>query len=266
MNLEYRTYGSSGLQVILLHGGPGAAGYMAPIGRALADSFQVFEPFQRRGSQDQPATVSRHIEDLHDFIQARCGGRQPTLVGHSWGAMLALAYAAEYPDQAGSLVLIGCGTFDEPSRDQMEKIRSQRMTMDIKRRLINLPEVVPDPDKRLGLLGKWMKQIDSVDLIEEQPEEVQFDDLGHRRTWADMLRLQKKGIYPAAFAEIKSPAVMLHGADDPHPGRMIYESLQPYLPHLEYKEFSKCGHYPWLEKAVRDEFYRILRKQLLSKT
>ena len=59
---------------------------------------------------------------------------------------------------------------------------------------------------------------------------------------------------------------MLYGADDPHPGRMIFENLQPYLPRLEYKEFPHCGHYPWLEKAARDEFYLILRKQLLSKT
>lgn len=265
MNLDFRTYGNSGPDVILLHGGPGAAGYMTPIQRALADSFRLLEPFQRRGSRNQPAMVARHIEDLHEFVESHCPCTCPALVGHSWGAMLALAYAAAHPDRPGTLVLIGCGTFDEFARDRMEEIRNWRMTPELKRRLETLPETVTDPDKRLALLGKWMKQIDSIDLIEEAPEEVQFDALGHEQTWADMIRLQEEGVYPAAFTEIKSPAVMLHGTDDPHPGRMIYESVKPHLPQLEYKEFPHCGHYPWLEKAARDDFYCTLRRQLLLK-
>ena len=76
--------------VILIHGGPGASGYMAPVARELADSFQVMEPLQRV-SGDEPLTVSRHIADLHELIESGRGGTRPTLVGHSWGAMLALA-------------------------------------------------------------------------------------------------------------------------------------------------------------------------------
>jgi hypothetical protein len=36
-----------------------------------------------------------------------------------------------------------------------------------------------------------------------------------------MIRLQDHGVYPAAFSAIRSPVLMLHGAVDPHPGRMI---------------------------------------------
>ena len=32
---------------MLLHGGPGVAGYLEPLARELADSFRVLEPFQR---------------------------------------------------------------------------------------------------------------------------------------------------------------------------------------------------------------------------
>jgi pimeloyl-ACP methyl ester carboxylesterase len=51
---------------------------------------------------------------------------------------------------------------------------------------------------------------------------------------------------------------MLHGAFDPHPGRMIRASLEPHLRELEYHEWERCGHYPWLEKAVRDDFFPVL--------
>ena len=73
-------------------------------------------------------------------------------------------------------------------------------------------------------------------------------------------------MYPAAFAAIHAPVLMLHGAADPHPGPMIRASLQPHLPHLEYHAWERCGHYPWLEKAVRDEFLAILHEWLARRS
>ncbi len=108
--LQVRSYGTSGSLVIVLHGGPGDAGYMAPVARGLADSFRVLEPFQR-GSGTEPLSVALHVTDLHHLIESRCANDRPALVGHSWGAMLALAYAAQHPSFAGPLVLIGCATF-----------------------------------------------------------------------------------------------------------------------------------------------------------
>jgi len=77
-----------------------------------------------------------------------------------------------------------------------------------------------------------------------------------------MLRLQAAGTYPAVFAAISSPVLMLHGAVDPHPGASIRDSLKPLMPKLEYHQLEHCGHYPWLERAVRDEFFNVLREWL----
>jgi hypothetical protein len=63
-----------------------------------------------------------------------------------------------------------------------------------------------------------------------------------------MLQLQREGVYPSAFAAIRSPVLMLHGAVDAHPGLMIRASL-------EHQEWDCCGHYPWLEKAVCEDFF-----------
>jgi pimeloyl-ACP methyl ester carboxylesterase len=80
-----------------------------------------------------------------------------------------------------------------------------------------------------------------------------------------MVRLQEEGVYPAAFAAIRSPVLMLHGAVDPHPGGLIRESLERYLPQIEYREWEQCGHYPWLEREVREEFFLVLRGWLLER-
>jgi pimeloyl-ACP methyl ester carboxylesterase len=43
---------------------------------------------------------------------------------------------------------------------------------------------------------------------------------------------------------------------------MIRDSLLPHIPNLEYHEWQPCGHYPWLEAAVHEEFFALLRDWL----
>jgi len=117
----------------------------------------------------------------------------------------------------------------------------------------------------LAALGKWYERLDAFDpLPSMEMDEEPCDARGHEETWADMMRLQNEGIYPTAFRAVRSPVLMLHGAEDPHPGARIRASLLPYLPQLEYQEFPRCGHTPWHEKAACEEFFSVLSRWLLS--
>ena len=255
--MRVRTYGTSGPPVVVLHGGPGAPGGMAPVARGLAGSFRVLEPFQR-DSGGEPLTVGRHVADLHELVESRSEDTRPALVGHSWGAMLALAYAAAHPGHVASLALIGCGTFDPLARDRMRAVVAERMDESLRRRMKRLSEEFPDPDERLMALGDLTEPVYSYDLLpsDEDPEPV--DGRAYEETWGDMVRLQEEGVYPAAFSAIRVPVIMLHGAFDPHPGRMIRAGLEPHIPQIEYREWERCGHYPWRERAVREEFVAVL--------
>ena len=260
-SIEVREYGASGPAVALLHGGPGAAGYMAPVARELADTFRVLEPLQRRSGGD-PLTVAGHVADLHEVLEAHRSPTLPVLVGHSWGAMLALAYAAAHPHTVSALVLIGCGTFDAASRDHMQGIVDERMDDDLRQRLEGLADELPDPDERLGAMGKLVLPVFSWRLLPARDETLYYDARGHHETWQDMVRLQDEGVYPTAFSAIDTPVIMLHGTVDPHPGEMIRDNLRSHIPQLEYREWEQCGHYPWLESVVRDKFLAVLRKWL----
>jgi len=259
--IEFREYGSSGPEVLILHGGPGAPGYMAPVARALASSFRVIEPLQR-GSGATALTVARHVADLREVVVLQCHETRPAIVGHSWGAMLALAFAAEHPDRVGALVLIGCGTFDRAARERLEAARRERMDEDLLEELARLEEIHQDANERLSAIGRLFQPVDSYDPVSAKDETLCCDARAHEETWRDMMRLQEEGVYPAGFAAIKAPAIMLHGAYDPHPGRMIHESVTPLMPQVEYREWERCGHYPWLEREVRDEFLDALRSWL----
>ena len=243
--------------MILLHGGPGGPGYMAPVGRFLGSSFRVLEPMQR-ASGDEPLTVDLHIADLHQVVTTSFPTETPTLLGSSWGAMLALAYAAAHPEPALPLVLIGSGTFDEASRLRYKETVATRMTPEVGAELDRLRVEVTDADECFRQRGEAMLPLFSYETTTNDLELLAGDFRGHHETWNDMLRLLGERVYPAAFAIITSPVLMLHGSHDPHPGQMIRESLEPHLPQLRYHELARCGHYPWIERHARDEFFEVL--------
>lgn len=263
--IKVRQYGDHGAFVIVLHGGPAAPGYMKPVAIELAKQFRVIEPFQR-GSSEKPLTVAQHVQDLQDVIASYCGKEKPLLVGHSWGAMLALAWAAEYPETPKGLVLVGSGSFDERTRERMQAIRESRMDATFRRHLEQLTKKHPKPNVRLAVLGGVYQRLDSVDLIRVRNHLHPCDAIAHEQTWNDMMRQQRAGVYPQTFVSIGCPVIMLHGDDDPHSGVMIRESLTPYLPQLEYVSWAHCGHYPWLEKTAYESFYETLSDWLTKQS
>lgn len=247
--------------MVVLHGGPGAGGYLAPLAEGLSDAFRVLEPLQR-GSGEEPLTVATHVADLDELLDERRVEGPPALVGHSWGAMLALAYAAAHPERVSCLVLIGCGTFDQESRDTFRAEVERRMDGDLRRRVERLPAEFPEPDEWLRQLGDLLLPLYSYETETDVLKAEACDARACDETWRDMLRLQESGVYPSAFSTILEPVLMLHGTFDPHPGSLIRATLQPCLPQLECRELERCGHYPWLETHARDEFFFVLREWL----
>lgn len=255
MILETRTYGEVGSPVaVVLHGGPGAPGYMAPVGRELGEGFRVLEPLQRP-SGGEPLSVALHVADLHETLGAHDALGAP-LIGSSWGAMLALAYAVEHA--SGLLALLGCGTFDPAARARMVELRESKTSDALRARLAEL-DAIEDPDARLLAKAEAILPRDSYELLSTDQELVRCDAESNRESWGDMMRLQAEGVYPAAFARIEVPVLLLQGDSDPHPGAMIRDSLLPHLPQLEYVELERCGHYLWLERHAREPFYARLR-------
>jgi pimeloyl-ACP methyl ester carboxylesterase len=233
---------------------------MAPVARGIADSFRVFEPFQ----SSVGTTVADHILDLHEVVGSCSEGIAPALAGHSWGAMLALSYAAAHPEMVGLIVLVCSGTFDLAARDRLRVNLVERLDQQMKRRFERAHRM-SDPNDRFRALGELTLEGYSYDLATTDQEIDESQPGSNHETWEDMVRLQNEGVYPRAFTTIKSPVLMLHGAVDPHPGEMIRASLERYIPQLEYREWERCGHYPWLEKDTREEFFSVLRKWLANR-
>jgi proline iminopeptidase len=97
--------------VIVVHGGPGMNfSYLLPHIEPLANSMKLILYDQRGcGKSLTPAAdsmrLSFHIGDI-EGIRKRFGVDKVHLMGHSWGAFLAVAYGVYYPDRVKSLILV----------------------------------------------------------------------------------------------------------------------------------------------------------------
>ena len=98
---------------VLLHGLGGTHRYWTcgPVPFALSGHRTVLIDLLGFGESPKPwmrYSVERHVAALHASL---AGERSLTLVGHSLGAALALAYAARYPSVVRRLVLISLPNF-----------------------------------------------------------------------------------------------------------------------------------------------------------
>jgi hypothetical protein len=91
----------------------------------------------------------------------------------------------------------------------MQRTIDERMNDEIRARLKCADQL--DQDGRLKASAEAITPIYSYDPLTFAHEEDKVDARTHEETWDEMLRLQTEGIYPAAFAAIKVPVLMVHG-------------------------------------------------------
>jgi len=111
--LYYRVLGDAGDTVVVLHGGPGAGmGAIFPHLVPLADQFTVIFYDQRGGGrstlpQDTALLDARYFVGDLEAVRRHFLLERLKLVAHSFGAVLAAAYAQEYPERIDRMVFFG---------------------------------------------------------------------------------------------------------------------------------------------------------------
>ena len=86
-----RIYGEKPFKIAVLHGGPGAPGYMAPVARELSSTWGVLEPLQTA------ITVEGQVQELRKVLQ-NYADLPVCVIGSSWGAWLGFIVSAHFPE------------------------------------------------------------------------------------------------------------------------------------------------------------------------
>jgi pimeloyl-ACP methyl ester carboxylesterase len=112
LSLRVREWPTDGPPIVLVHGLASNARIWDDVASILARSHHVVALDQRgHGLSDRPTdgfSFERVVGDLHGVISA-LDLERPTLVGHSWGGNVVLAFAAAHHDRVQGLVLVDGG-------------------------------------------------------------------------------------------------------------------------------------------------------------
>ena len=129
--LEIIDYGAfkNGPKVIFLHGGPGMYGYMEAFCESLAGQCNAVY-YQQRGSKQGNCDIGilDHLRDLQRVVShySEAEEAKPIIVGHSWGAMLAVLFAGRHSDLVQKVILIGCGPLSAKQGDEFQQVLCAR--------------------------------------------------------------------------------------------------------------------------------------------
>ena len=257
-----RTYGQAPYQVAVIHGGPGAAGEMAPVAQELAPGRGVLEPLQTARS------VAGQVGELKKVLEEN-GDLPVILVGFSWGAWLGFLVAAHHPSLVRKLILIGSGPFEEKYVARLQETRLSRLSederMEYRSVLARLSDArAQSQDASLERLGELASKTDSCDPLRGEPEAIAFQAEIHQRVWQDAVEMRRSGRLLGLARQVRCPVVAIHGDYDPHPAEGVQEPLSAALQDFRFHLLEHCGHTPWMEKQAREAFYRTLKDELHS--
>lgn len=260
MSVRLRRYGRPPYRVILLHGGPGAPGTMAPVARQLGRRRGVLEPLQAEASLEGQLGELRELLERHAQPPA-------ALVGSSWGAMLGYIFAARYPSLVRKLVLVGSGVFEERYAASIWPGRLSRLTPAERSQAQSLRAAWEDPTRpdrqaAMGRLDRVLTRADTYDPLTLDTGVTEVQPKVHRGVWAEARALRASGQLAELGRQIRCPVLAIHGDHDPHPAQGVREPLARVLADFRFVLLEQCGHLPWIERRARRAFFALLEAEL----
>jgi proline iminopeptidase len=259
--LYWCAYGPPGApRLLVLHGGPGADhAYLLPQLLALTPEFELVFYDQRGGGQSKE-TVPTHVtwetqvDDLAAVI-AELAIEPLSIVGYSWGGLLALLYAraaaarrvAVHPAR---LALIDPAPVSRRYRAQFEAEFSRRqqgpVIQGMREELAasGLKERDPDAYRQrafeLSVAGYFANPNRATDLtpfrVTGRVQQSIWESLGDFDLTGDL-------------ASVRCPSIVIHGRQDPIPlesSKSIATALS-----AEFVALDDCGHVPYVEQPAK---------------
>lgn len=257
----------AGSGVVCLHSNASQSGQWRALMDLLAPAFRVFAA-DSYGAGKSPAWMAKRAVTLRDevallepvFEQA---GDPFVLVGHSYGAAIALIAAIMRPERVGALVLFEPTLFalvnaQSPAPNDVDGIRNT---------VITASAAVESGDLNAAaecFIDFWMEKGAWARTPEARKAPIAAA-VANVRAWGKTLLDEPTPL--AAFAELDIPVLYMMGRDSPVSSRSVGRLLTQALPRVEVVEFDGVGHmgpitHPdrineTIRKFLADQKYRV---------
>lgn len=217
-----------------------------------------------RGLSDKPHAgygIANHVADLHAFCQAQ-NIQSPILMGHSFGAAVALFFALQYPTH--KIILLDGGT--PPSEMAFELFMAYHRNLSYE---YPSAEAYLGPYRQLPTLQPWTEEAEQLTRanIVEQADGRALRAVPRHVVEAELAQfvLAELQALTARYSEIQAPVLLIRagwgsfGKEDQHISAEVLATLQEGLPQLQVYTMPEAGHTailtvpdPQRDQVIRD--------------
>jgi pimeloyl-ACP methyl ester carboxylesterase len=263
VKIQLAEWGKTGQPVLCVHGITANCRCWDGIASPLASEFRVLAMDLRgRGRSDKPATgysVDQHCRDIAALLD-NLGLKRAVIMGHSLGAFIALAFAANYPERVERTILVDGG--GDLSAEQMARVFAG-----IKPALERLGKVFPSAEAYIDLMKQapylqpWSSALETYcryELAEvEGGVKTSIDPLHIQEEAMNLGKMKAASLYgkAAGKALILRATDGLLAADDILLPEPVVEKMVREIPDARRVDIPGTNHYSLLFKPsqLRDE-------------
>lgn len=249
-----------GEPIIVLHGGPGLFhNYLVSGFEKLAEKYQIIFYDQRGcGKTDFPKdttsiTIQNYVNDL-EAIRVHLKIEKLNLAGHSWGAILAIDYAKQFPEHLKKLILIAPAPANTDFFDQMFKNMQSKRTDDDIKEMVKIMSSKEFDDRNPEAVLSAIKIGDKVNLFDQTKIDELYSSMVFTPASANNMLLvnsiMEKNFFDYNITEnIKTftcPTLIIIGDLDNVPFASA-QLLQDNLKNARLEVLKSAAQYPFFE-------------------
>jgi pimeloyl-ACP methyl ester carboxylesterase len=230
-----RVLGQGAAPALMLHCSQGHSGMFRVIASKLSDRFAMTAPDWPGHGKSAPWTKDQSFHDEATKIARALAKPGSLVIGHSFGATVALRLALEHPELVQALVLVEPVLF-AAARDRadfQQHFADQRALGDLYR---------SDPEQATRLFNReWGGQ--RWDSFSPEVQQVMIDQMeavldAGEALWSDQHELLNPGVLEA----LTVPVRLLRGARSPGIIEDIHRTLVDRLPNATDQVIEGAGH------------------------
>jgi len=255
--LYYRQVGD-GRPLVVIHGGPDFDHtYLLPDFDRLSSGFRLVYYDQRgrgrwRGKVDlDQIHIDTYVADL-EALRRHLGLDAMAVVGHSWGAIIALHYALRHPDRTSHVVLINSAPASHADLLLMRTQRLRRNSMHKDRLTALMPGYARgDPDAVADYyridFGTTFRRIEDVQRLNLKwsRRDIQRGRAIEKRLSQGLIWSEGYSLLPA-LAAVRAPTLVIHGDYDFIPIECA-EHIVEAIPGARFAVIPDSGHFSYID-------------------
>lgn len=275
LNHFFRIVGE-GEPILVLHGGPGFfSDYLIPSFSELKNYQLIFYDQRGSGKTDFPKdttsiTISNFVDDIEE-VRKEFKLEKLTILGHSWGALLALNYAQKHPERLKRMILIAPAPsnseYYEKTLARMQIKRSEEDTKELVRLMMSKKFEKRDSEtfKKAIILG------DVVNFYNQENTKAMYESVTFNESNSTKMLLTNSLLEHSFFDydvtknmdEVNCPTLIIIGDMDNIPFESA-QLLQESIKNSSIEIINKTSHYPFFEDNAA--FIKITEDFLTNKT